>query len=162
MSNYRKVFVPMLAVLSLSGCVSQQLEKPVFVQRSVLETIAASQPLVVELPLQIATWSPTKYSGRYVAMTAGYLTKFNNCLALTRDSEALPTKDNTLLLVLADTSFSWNADTEVLLFEGKPYKIGDELYLGGGAFAYPNGILTGQDVGLNWIECGLDKGWLGG
>lgn len=162
MSNYLCVFVSMLASLLLSGCVSQQLQKPEFIQGSVPEIIPASEPLVVESPLQIATWSPNITDGRYVAMTAGYLTKFNNCLALTRDSEEVTTKDNTYLLVLADTSFSWNADKEVLLFEGKPYKIGDELYLGGGAFTYPKGILTGQNIKLNWIDCGLDKGWLGG
>ena len=65
-------------------------------------------------------------------------------------------------LVLADTSFSLDDAQEVLLFEGKPYKIGDALYLGDGAFTYPKGILTGEDIKLNWIECGLNKGWLGG
>ena len=94
-------------------------------------------------------------------MVSGYLTVVNNCLALTRDSEELTTKDNTYLLVLADDSFSWDVDKEILLFEGKPYKIGDELYLGGGAFTYPNANITDQ-VKVSWIECGLDKGWLGG
>lgn len=94
-------------------------------------------------------------------MTAGYLTVVNNCLALTKDSDEVMTKDNTLLLVLADTSFSWDAAKEVLLFEGKKYKFGDELYLGGAAFIYPNANITDQ-VKVNWIECGLDKGWLGG
>ncbi|WP_201543762.1 hypothetical protein [Psychrobacter immobilis] len=120
-----------------------------------------SRQLVVEPPLQIATWSPTKYNGRFNAMGFGYLTKFENCLAMTRDSREPTTKDNTYLLVLADTSFSWDADKEILLFEEKSYKIGDELYLGGGAFTYPNANITDQ-VKVSWIECGLDKGWLGG
>ena len=120
-----------------------------------------TQPLAVKQPLQIATWSPTKYNGRFTAMGFGYLTKFENCLAMTRDSKGPTTKDNTYLLVLADTSFSWDADKEILLFEGKSYKIGDEFYLGGGAFTYPNANITDQ-VKVNWIECGLDKGWLGG
>ena len=124
--------------------------------------IVASEPVAVKTPLQIATWSPTKYNGRFTAMTAGYLTVINNCLALTRDNDEVPTKDNSLLLVLADTSFSWDDAQEVLIFEGKPYKIGDELYLGGGSFTYPKGILTGENIKLNWIDCGLNKGWLGG
>ncbi|MGP5337934.1 hypothetical protein [Psychrobacter maritimus] len=129
---------------------------------SVLASVPiVSQPLVVEPPLQIATWSPNKTDGRYMALVSGYLTVVNNCLALTRDSKELTTKDNTYLLVLADDSFSWDVDKEILLFEGKPYKIGDELYLGGGAFTYPNANITDQ-VEVSWIECGLDKGWLGG
>ena len=93
---------------------------------SVLASVPiVSQPLVVEPPLQIATWSPTKYNGRFTAMVSGYLTVVNNCLALTRDSKELTTKDNTYLLVLADDSFSWDVDKKILLFEGKPYKIGD-------------------------------------
>lgn len=129
---------------------------------SVLASVPiVSQPLVVESPLQIATWSPTKYHGRFTAMVSGYLTVVNNCLALTRDSKELTTKDNTYLLVLADGSFSWDVDKETLLFEGKPYKIGDELYLGGGALTYPNPNITDQ-VKVSWVECGLDKGWLGG
>ena len=158
MSNYLGSFFLISAVLSLSGCVSQELEKPVSVLASVP---IVSQPLVVEPPLQIATWSPNKTDGRYMALVSGYLTVVNNCLALTRDSEELTTKDNTYLLVLADDSFSWDVDKKILLFEGKPYKIGDELYLGGGAFTYPNANITDQ-VKVNWIECGLDKGWLGG
>ena len=158
LSNYLGCFFLISAVLSLSGCVSQELEKPVSVLASVP---IVSQPLVVEPPLQIATWSPTKYNGRFTAMVSGYLTVVNNCLALTRDSEELTTKDNTYLLVLADDSFSWDVDKKILLFEGEPYKIGDELYLGGGAFTYPNANITDQ-VKVSWIECGLDKGWLGG
>ncbi len=50
------------------------------------------------------------------------------------------------MLVLADTSFSWDADKEVLLFEGKPYKSGDEVYLGGTVFTYPNANITGSDI----------------
>lgn len=125
------------------------------------EMIVVNEPMPAKIPLQIATWSPTKYNGRLTAMTAGYLTVINNCLALTRDSDEVPTKDNSLLLVLADTSFSWDAAQEVLLFEGKPYKISDELYLGGAAFTYPNANITDQ-IKVNWIECGLNKGWLGG
>lgn len=151
----------MLAVLSLSGCVNQIVENA-SVQGDLPVAVVASQPIIVETPLQIVTWSPTKTDGRFVAMTAGYLTKFNNCLALTRDNEEVMTQDNTLLLVLADTSFLWDADKEILLFEGKPYKIGDELYLGGGSFTYPKGILTSENIKLNWIDCGLNKGWLGG
>lgn len=160
MSNYLGSFIPVLAILSLSGCVSQIVESP-SVQENTSLVVVASQPMIVKQPLKIATWSPAKTDGRFVAMTSGYLTKFNNCLALTRDSEELLTNDNTLLLVLADTSFSWNADEEILLFEGKPYRIGEELYLGGGVFTYPNANITNQ-VKVNWIECGLDKGWLGG
>ncbi len=126
------------------------------------EMIVVSEPVPAKTPLQIATWSPTKYDGRFTAMTAGYLTVINNCLVLTRDNEEVMTQDNTLLLVLANTSFSWDADKEILLFEGKSYKIGDELYLGGGSFTYPKGILTSENIKLNWIDCGLNKGWLGG
>lgn len=143
----------MLAIFSLSGCTTYRVEVP--------ETIVVSEPLAAKPPLQIATWSPTKYNGRFTAMGLGYLTKFNNCLTLTMNPKELPTKDNTLLLVLADTSFSWDVAKEVLLFEGKSYEIGDELYLGGAAFTYPNANITDQ-VKVNWIECGLDKGWLGG
>lgn len=161
MSNYLGFFVSIFAVLSLSGCANQIVESAP-VQEDLPVAVVASQPIIVETPLQIATWSPAKTDGRYMAMTAGYLTKFNNCLALTRDNEEVMTQDNTLLLVLADTSFLWDADKEILLFEGKPYKIGDELYLGGGSFTYPKGILTGENIKLNWIDCGLNKGWLGG
>ncbi|GAB3235054.1 MULTISPECIES: hypothetical protein [Psychrobacter] len=125
------------------------------------EMIVVSEPVPAKTPLQIATWSPTKYDGRFTAMTAGYLTVINNCLALTRDNEEVMTQDNTLLLVLANTSFSWEADKEIILFEGKSYKIGDELYLGGVAFTYPNANITDQ-IKVNWIDCGLNKGWLGG
>ena len=152
----------MLAIFSLSGCTTYRVEKPPIVQVEVPATIAVSEPIAAKPSLQIATWSPHKTDGRYMAMVSGYLTTFNNCLALTRDSQEVMTKDNTYLLVLADTSFSWDAAKEVLLFEGKPYKVGDELYLGGGAFTYPKGILTEESIKLNWIECGLDKGWLGG
>ena len=48
-----------------------------------------------------------------------------------------------------------------IILEGKPYKIGDELYLGGTVFSYPNANITDQ-IKVNWIECGLDRGWLGG
>lgn len=125
------------------------------------EMIVVNEPMPAKIPLQIATWSPAETDGRFTAMTAGYLTVINNCLALTRDGDEVPTKDNSLLLVLADTSFSWDTAQEVLLFEGKPYKIGDELYLGGAAFTYPNANITDQ-IKVNWIECGLNKGWLGG
>lgn len=151
----------MLAIFSLSGCTTYRAEKLPIVQIEMAEMIVVNEPMPAKTPLQIATWSPTKYNGRFTAMTAGYLTVINNCLALTRDSDEVPTKDNSLLLVLADTSFSWDDAQEVLLFEGKPYKIGDELYLGGGAFTYPNANITDQ-VKVSWIECGLDKGWLGG
>ena len=151
----------MLAIVALSGCTTYRAERPPIVQVDMPEMIVASEPVAVKTPLQIATWSPTKYNGRFTAMTAGYLTVINNCLALSRDNDKVPTKDNSLLLVLADTSFSWDADKEILLFEGKPYKIGDELYLGGAAFTYPNANITDQ-IKVNWIECGLNKGWLGG
>ncbi len=123
--------------------------------------IVVSEPIPAKTPLQIATWSPTKYDGRFTAMTAGYLTVINNYLALTRDNEEVMTQDNTLLLVLANTFFSWEADKEIMLFEGKSYKVGDELYLGGAAFTYPNANITDQ-IKVNWIDCGLNKGWLGG
>lgn len=149
----------MLAIVTLSGCTTYRAEKLPIVQVDMPEMIVVNEPVPARTPLQIATWSPTKYNGRFTAMTAGYLTVINNCLALTRDSDEVPTKDNILLLVLADTSFSWDDTQEVLLFEGKAYKIGDELYLGGGAFVYPNPNIK---VKINWIECGLNKGWLGG
>lgn len=161
MSNCLGFFVSILAVISLSGCANQEVEISHAVHANIPEAIAASQPLVAKQPLQIATWSPTKYNGRFTAMTAGYLTVVNNCLALTRDSKELTTKDNTYLLVLADTSFSWDTNKEMLLFEGTSYKIGDELYLGGGVFTYSNANITDQ-IKVNWIECGLNKGWLGG
>lgn len=59
----------------------------------------------VKQPLQIATWSPNKYNGQFTAIGSGYLTVVNNCLAISRDNE-VTTKNNTYLLVLADTSFS--------------------------------------------------------
>ncbi|TXD97567.1 hypothetical protein ES754_00845 [Psychrobacter frigidicola] len=155
MSNRPILLTAVLALISVSGCTHQMLEKLPIVQA--VEPVA----VVVKQPLQIATWSPTKYNGRFTAMGFGYLTVVNNCLAMARDSKEVTTKDNTYLLVLADTSFSWNADKEILTFEGKPYKVGDELYLGGTVFTYPNANITDQ-IKVNWIECGLDKGWLGG
>ena len=147
--------IMVLVLISVSGCTHQMLEKQPIVQ--------AVKPVAVEVkqPLQIATWSPTKYNGRFTAMGLGYLSVVNNCLAMARDSKEVTTKDNTYLLVLADNSFSWDSEKEILTFEGKTYKIGDELYLGGAAFFYPNANITDQ-VKVNWIECGLDKGWLGG
>ncbi len=151
----------MLAIVALSGCTTYRAKRPPVIQVEMPEMIVVSEPVPAKTPLQIATWSPTKYNGRFTAMTAGYLTVINNCLALTRDSYEVSTKDNSLLLVLADTSFSWDTAQEVLLFEGKPYKIGDTLYLGGAAFTYSNANITDQ-IKVNWIECGLNKGWLGG
>ena len=155
MPIFPTLLVAVLGVLSLSGCVTQRLEN--------LPVVQAVAPVAVEAnqPLQIATWSPTKYDGRFTGMGLGYLTVVNNCLAMARDSKEVTTKDNTYLLVLADTSFSWDAEKEILTFEGKTYKIGDELYLGGTVFSYPNANITDQ-IKVNWIECGLDKGWLGG
>ena len=85
----------------------------------------------------------------------------DNCLALARNTEEVTTKDNTYLLAMEDTSFSWDADTEILTFEEEPYKIGDELYLGGTVFTYPNANITDQ-IKVKWIDYGLNKGWLGG
>lgn len=155
MPKYFILLTTVSALILVSGCAHQILEKPPIVQ--------SFEPMAFEVKqrLQIATWSPTKYNGRFTAMGLGYLTVVNHCLAMTRDSKEVTTKDNTYLLVLADTSFLWDADKETLLFEGKQYKIGDELYLGGAAFVYPNANITDQ-VKVNWIECGLDKGWLGG
>lgn len=155
MSRYPQLPLPILALVFASGCANQSLVMP-----KAVETV---QPEVIKAkpPLQIATWSPNKYDGRLTAMTVGYLTVFNNCLALTLDNKARSTKENTYLLVLVDTSFVWDTDKARLQFEGKSYGIGDELYLGGGAFTYPNGILSGANIKLNWIDCGLDKGWLG-
>ena len=85
----------------------------------------------------------------------------DNYLVLARNTEEVTTKDNTYLLALEDTSFSWDADTEILTFEEKQYKIGDELYLGGTVFTYPNANITDQ-IKVKWIDYGLDKGWLGG
>ena len=147
--------ITVLALISVSGCTHQMLEKQPIVQ--------AVKPVAVEVrqPLKIATWSPTKYDGRFTGMGLGYLTVFNNCLTMTMGNEGTITESNTYLLVLADNSFSWNAAKEILTFEGKPYKIGDELYLGGTVFSYPNANITDQ-IKVNWIECGLDRGWLGG
>ena len=147
--------ITVLALISVSGCTHQMLEKQPIVQ--------AVKPVAVEVkqPLKIATWSPTKYDGRFTGMGLGYLTVVNNCLTMTMGNEGTITESNTYLLVLADNSFSWNAAKEILTFEGKPYKIGDELYLGGTVFSYPNANITDQ-IKVNWIECGLDRGWLGG
>lgn len=155
MSNPFVLLFSALGLTLFPGCVHQMLKTPEIVYTDVPATIE------VEQPLQIATWSPTKYNGRFTAMTTGYVTIINNCLALTRDTKEVTTKDNTYLLVLADTSFSWDANKETLLFEGKTYKIGDTIYLGGGVFTYPNANITEQ-IKVNWIECGLNKGWLGG
>ena len=106
MPSFPTLLIAVLAVLSLSGCVTQRLENLPVVQAVVPVAVEAKQPL------QIATWSPTKYNGRYLAMTDGYLTVFNNCLALTRDNKEVTTKENAYLLVLADTSFSWDANKE--------------------------------------------------
>lgn len=78
-------------------------------------------------------------------MGSGYLAVVNNCLAISRDNE-VTTKNNTCLLVLADTFFSQDADTDTLIFEEKSYKIGDELYLGGTVFVYPNANITDQII----------------
>ena len=151
----------MFAIVSLSGCITHKVEKPPSVQVEMPEMTVVSEPVPARTPLKIATWSPTKYDGRFTGMGFGYLTTFGNCLTMTMEGKEVITKDNTYLLVLADNSFSWDAAQEVLLFEGKSYKIGDEIYLGGAAFTYPNANITDQ-VKVNWIECGLDKGWLGG
>lgn len=165
MSNYLSLLGSVLVALLVSGCASQALETPLetsaIVQTDVPEPAPIIKPEPIKQPLQIATWSPTPQMGRFTAMNAGYLQSYQNCLVLTRDKDSLPTDENSLLLVLADTSFSWDEEKQTLVFEGKPYKLGDELYLGGGSFTYPNGILTGQ-VDINWKECGLNRGWLGG
>ena len=151
--------------LLFSGCVSQALEIPVetpkIVQTDVPEPTLIIKSEPIKQPLQIATWSPTPQMGRFMAMNAGYLRSYQNCLVLTRDQDSLPTDENSLLPVLADKSFSWDEEEQTLVFEGKPYKLGDELYLGGGSFSYPIGILT-DEVKINWKECGLSRGWLGG
>lgn len=151
--------------LLLSGCVSQALQAPLEIPTIVQVEVPKPAPIInpepLKPPLQIATWSPTPQMGRFTAMNAGYLMAYQNCLVLTRDQDSLPTNENSLLLVLADTSFSWDEENQTLVFEGKPYKLGDELYLGGGSFSYPIGILTGQ-LEINWKECGLSRGWLGG
>ena len=155
MPIYLSLFIAILAFVSVSGCANQMVIEP-----NVSHT---QMPVIIEAkrPLQIATWSPTKYNGRFTAMGSGYLTIVNNCLAMTNDSVELPTKDDTYLMVLADNSFSWDEDNETLLFEGKTYQIGDNIYLGGTVFTYPNANITDQ-IKVNWIECGLNKGWLGG
>lgn len=147
-------------VILISGCANQTLKKPkIIYDNAVIDN--KSEVKKNDKPLQIATWSPTKYDGRFTGMGFGYLTTFGNCLTMTMESKEIITKDNTYLLVLADNSFSWDAAKEVLLFQGKPYKIGDEIYLGGTVFTYPNANITDQ-IKVNWIECGLGKGWLGG
>lgn len=165
MSNHLSLFGSVFVALLLSGCVSQALEIPVetpkIVQTDVPEPTLIIKSEPIKQPLQIATWSPTPQMGRFTAMNAGYLRSYQNCLVLTRDKDSAPTDENSLLLVLADTSFSWDEGERTLVFEGKPYKLGDELYLGGGSFSYPIGILT-DEVKINWKECGLGRGWLGG
>ena len=66
MPNFPTLAVTVLAVLSLSGCVTQRLEN--------LPVVQAVAPVAVEVkqPLQIATWSPTKYNGRFTGMGLGY------------------------------------------------------------------------------------------
>ena len=165
MSNYLRLSGSVLVALLVSGCASQALEGPLEIpavaQIEVIEPTPIIKPEPIKQPLQIATWSPTPQMGRFTAMNAGYLRAYQNCLVLTRDKDSLPTDENSLLLVLADTSFSWDEAEQTLVFEDKPYKLGDELYLGGGSFTYPVGILTNQ-VEINWKECGLSRGWLGG
>ena len=165
MSNHLRLLGSVFVALLLSGCASQALETPVetpkIVQVQVPKPTLIIKPEPIKQPLQIATWSPTPQMGRLTAMNAGYLMAYQNCLVLTRDKDSLPTSENSLLLVLADTSFSWDEGERTLVFEGKPYKLGDELYLGGGSFSYPIGILT-DEVKINWKECGLSRGWLGG
>lgn len=96
-------------------------------------------------------------------MGSGYLTVVKNCLAISRDSKEVTTKNNTYLLgrLPADTSFVWDADTETLTFEEKSYKIADEFHLSGTIFVYANVNITDL-IKVNWIDYGLDKGWLGG
>ena len=165
MSNYLRLFGSLLVALLVSGCASQALETPLetpaILQIEVPEPAPIIKPEPIKQPLQIATWSPTPQMGKLTAMNAGYLRAYQNCLVLTRDKDSLLTDENSLLLVLADTSFSWDEEKQTLVFEGKPYKLGDELYLGGGSFSYPIGTLTDQ-VEINWKECGLSRGWLGG
>lgn len=151
----------MLAIFSLPSCTTNRVDITPTVQVEVPEMTVISEPVPVKPNLQIATWSPTKYDGRFTGMGFGYLTTFGNCLTMTMEGKEVITKDNTYLLVLADNSFSWDAAKKVLLFQGKPYKIGDEVYLGGTVFTYPNANITDQ-IKVNWIECGLNKGWLGG
>ncbi len=91
-------------VIIISGCTNQTLKNPQITYDNVsMDTIPELEES--NKPLQIATWSPTKYNGRYTAMVSGYLVKFNNCLALSRNAEELTTKDNAYLLVLSDDSF---------------------------------------------------------
>lgn len=165
MSNHLRLLGSVFVALLLSGCVSQvietSIEPPKVMQTNELETVPIIKPEPIKQPLQIATWSPTPQMGRLTAMNAGYLRSYRNCLVLTDGKDSLPTHENSLLLVLADTSFSWDEGERTLVFEGKPYKLGDELYLGGGSFSYPIGILT-DEVEINWKECGLSRGWLGG
>ena len=75
----------MSAIFSLSGCTTYRAEKLPIVQIEMPEMVVVSEPVAAKTPLQIATWSPAKTDGRFTAMTAGYLTVINNCLALTRD-----------------------------------------------------------------------------
>ena len=86
--------ITVLALISVSGCTQKQ---PI---------VQAVKPVAVEVkqPLKIATWSPTKYDGRFTGMGLGYLTVFNNCLTMTMGNEGTITESNTYLLVLADNS----------------------------------------------------------
>lgn len=161
MTNYLSSLGSVLAVLLLAGCTSQSIESPTVVQTQIIELTRIIESEPIKQPLQIATWSPTASMGRLTAMNFGYLKSYHNCLVLTDDKDSLPTADNSLLLVLADTSFSWDDENQILTFEGKPYKIGDELYLGGGTVSYPVGILADQ-LKINLKECGLNRWWLAG
>lgn len=71
----------LLALLLLSGRATQSLEN--------LQVVHTDIPVVIEVKqsLQIATWFPTKYDGRFTAIGSGYLAVVNNCLAISRDNE---------------------------------------------------------------------------
>lgn len=105
----------------------------------------------IKKPIKIATWSPDVTDGRFTAMTAGRLEIIENCLTLKTGQE-------NVVLVLVDNSFSWDSEKEILKFQGNSYRIGDELYLGGGFFTYnPDNL---PSVKIHWQQCGLKKGWL--
>lgn len=173
MSTYLNKWAMIPLLMILTGCISQSPQALVKHQNVAQLTVAESTAVsavnpvadkdAFEMhtpPLQVASWSPKPTDGRYLAMGSGYLTTYNNCLTLTTGDKNAITKDNTHLLVLADDSFSWDADNEILTIENQSYKLGDELYYGGTVFTYPNRNLT-DHIKINWIDCGLNTGWLG-
>ena len=142
-----------LLPLYLLGCAHQVLST----QPNTDVVIATSSSTTnITQPIKIATWHPDSTTGRFTAMTLGRLALVGNCLTLGAPlgREGL----DHLVLVLPDKSYVWDDKEGVLTYEGKNYRIGDEIYLGGGSFLYhPDHLLFSE---IHWPQCGLDRGWL--